>query len=674
MKARFLVAAVALLLGCSSSTTTVEYYDVVDLQLPDYTPPDKDSLPTVDTLEPDKDLGPDIIYPTHGILEFFEPYGDDNVACQGFKDQPANTIKIDHCYFEMSYNQERTFKVIYFEDNLAVPSQEIQWELMNAQDPDTGATIVTIDTASSGTNGEGIASVKVTTKDKMGQFALKATAVSNKFKVPPLYFDIVVVPKQVEPLTVKFKHEGAAIFDVTKGYLFLQKNGKPGCKDIDPNAPPMADKASPEFNDIMETWKVPNFPDLTPTNPLMYTVIATAYKVGGPVLAYGCDDVTALVEFGKSKMVTVVLHDVPPKYKGKYQVTNHFDMLSALPDNVENVVNIVIDFFNNPTAGLMELTCVLGNSTLMDLCELFFNNPQDPSVNDLTAVGSIASQVINAILYSLLKDNIGGDIWFTGKDVGNILRDIEIHSTITLKAEPDSTGYFSPEVTEEEWHTVSFQWTLGEDCNPLDPECGLKSYSFNAIGQDVVMAQFEAQVEGYLMGKFDKLVIYPHSLNFKYGAFLNFVIEKLLLPMIAGDGSDGLPVVDSYEKLFGSLVGGKECLQLNNCCEVFATEMAGQAGSWVEPVIESGCNALIPLGASYLRNFLIGLDANTGDAFTIGTKDGEPCTLYDSDNNQVIDTWGKEKPIEARCKWDVLLKLGGTDVQFDAEFWGTRQQ
>jgi len=668
---RRILLAAFLLASCSSSTTTVEWEDQLDVWTPDLLVDDDRGSTTQDeTAVPDN--GPEIIYPTHGILEYFEPYGDDNVACQGFKDPPANTVKIDHCYFEMSYNQERTFKVIYLEDKVPLPSQEIQWELLNVSD-ENGTPLATIDAKNSGTNAEGIASVKVTSTDLMGQFALKATALSNKFAVPPLVFDIVILPKQVEPLTVKFKHEGAAMFDVVKGYLFLQNNGKPMCAEIDPSALPMADKASPEFNDIMQAWKVPSFPDLTPDHPLMYTVIGTAFQVGGPVVAFGCDDITGLIEFGKSKIVTIVLEDVPPKYKGKYQIINHFDMLSALPDDVETVVNIVIDFFNSPTAGLMEITCELGGA-LQDLCDMFFNDPANPDIEDLTTVGSIASQVVDAILYSLLKDNVGGDIWFTGKDVGNILRDIEIHSTVTLKAEPDATGFFPEDQTEEEWHTVSFQWTLGETCNPLDPECGKKSYSFNAMGQDMVIGKFEAQVEGFQQGVFDKLVIYPHSLDFKYGAFLNFVIEKLVLPMVAGNGSDGLPKVDSYEKFFGSLVGGKECLQLNNCCDKFAQEMADQAGSWVEAVIESGCNALIPMAASYLRNFLMSLDADTGDTFTLATKLGEPCTLYDADNNQVIDTWGHENPLEERCKWDVKLKLGSTDVFFDAEFWGTRQQ
>ena len=614
--------------------------------------------------------------PGSSLLEFYDPYGDDNTYCQGFTNPPDNTQKVDHCNFEMAFNQSRTFKVIYFEEGTPVPSQEIEWELINIED-ETGTPMATIDAKSSGTNVEGVGSVNVTTSDILGQFALKATAVSNKLQIPPLYFDIVVLPKQVEPLTVKLKYEGKYGDLAFKVYLFLQdQGGSPKCDDIDPTGSlPVADKASSELS-LTQTAKFMGFNSLAPDKPLMFTIIATGYKPGGPVLAFGCDDLEGLVEFAKSRLVTIVLHDDPPRYKGKYQVVNHFDMISALPDGIDDTLNVVIDFFNSPTAGLMEITCILKDqaTVLEDLCENFFNDPDDPDINSLTMIGGIVQDVVDAILYSLLEDNVGGDIWFTGKDVGNILRNLKIHSTITLKEEPDATGFIPSETTEEEWHTVSIQWTLGQDCNPLDPDCGLKSFSFNAIGQEVLVASFDARIGGtpqdWQAGEFDKLVIYSHSLDLKYGAFLNFVIEKLMLPMLAGDGSDGLPVIDSYEKFFGSLLGGKDCLQLNNCCAAFSEAIAAQSGDWVKGLMQSGCDVWIPMAAEYLRSSLTGLDADTGDAFTIATKTEVPCTLYDMDNNQVIDTWGKMDPPEMRCLWDVLLKLGGTDVLFDAEFWG----
>ena len=401
----------------------------------------------------------------------------------------------------------------------------------------------------------------------------------------------------------------------------------------------------------------------------------------------GCDGLCGSCDSG-GMCVAGQCSSTAPSYAGVFDVVSKFDMIGALPEELEVLVNIVMGFFNGPTADLMVLTCALKEqaSELDDLCEFLFNNPGDPQIDDLTTIGNIAQGVIDANLLALLKDNAGEEILFTGKDVGNLLRDIEIHSTIKIKQEPDATGHIPKEATEEEWHTVSFRWTLGEDCSPLDPDCGLKSFSFNAIGQDVVVSEFDARIglnmeEFVSQSVFNKLVIYKHPLNFKYGAFLNFIVEKFVLPMVAGDGSDGMPVIDSYEKFFMSMVGGKACIQSNNCCAVFAESIAAQVGDGVKEMFQLGCDKLVPAGADYLRKLLLDLDADTDDTFTLSTKgeDGDqgaspemavPCTLYDSNSNQEIDSWGKKEPQEMHCLWDVKLQLGGMDVYFESDFFG----
>ncbi|MBM4372440.1 MAG: hypothetical protein FJ098_12345 [Deltaproteobacteria bacterium] len=666
-----LAVTVALLAGCGSSTTRVQYPDAGSF---DFTEEDVAGPGGDDTEDPGPDAGP--VEPALGLLEFFDSHGDDQTPCQGFQNPPDNTIKIDHCHFDMAYNQTRNFQVRYFEkqeDGTMVPkpSQEIAWELLNA-DHESGDPIATVDAYNTGTNPSGVAQVKVQSYERPGQFALKARAVGTKFQIPPLYFDIVVEPKQVEPLTVKVQYNGGNnAINKWKAYLFSQAVSNPKlCPALDPEHLPAADKASSELT-LTSAAKFLSFPDITPDHPVTYTICAVAFKSGSAAVeAWGCNDEDGIVEVGKSTVVTIELRDLPPKYKGKYNVVNHFNMISALPDDIEMVVNIIIDFFNNPVAALLELTCILGEDALEEVCELFFIHPEDPDIDELTPIGSMASDLINALLLSLLEGTIGEDILFTGKDVGNILKDLEILSVIEFKSEPDELGTWDEGETGEEWHTVQFQWTLGQDCQWEDPNCGLKSFSFNTIGQDVVVSTFEAAVPGYTQGQFYDLVIYPHSLDFKYGAFLNFMIQKVVLPMVAGDGSDGLPVVDSYEKFIMSLLGGKECLIQYDCCDVFAGGLA-DPGSWMYPVIAAGCDALIPMGAAYLESFLMGLDASTGDTFTLATKDGVPCKLYDDNQDHTIDSMGKQQA-DMRCMWDVKLKLGSTDVFFDADFYGTK--
>ena len=71
----------------------------------------------------------------------------------------------------------------------------------------------------------------------------------------------------------------------------------------------------------------------------------------------------------------------------------------------------------------------------------------------------------------------------------------------------------------------------------------------------------------------------------------------------------------------------------------------------------------------YITAQLMGLDAESGESFTLETKD--PCPIYDTDQDIKIDSLGKEGDV---CTWNANLSVGGTDVLFDIDFFGLRQE
>ena len=89
--------------------------------------------------------------------------------------------------------------------------------------------------------------------------------------------------------------------------------------------------------------------------------------------------------------------------------------------------------------------------------------------------------------------------------------------------------------------------------------------------------------------------------------------------------------------------------------------------------LTAGCNALIDLGTTYFQSWLASLDA-TADGMTLSTEDGNPCTLYEKSNKHIIEAFGKQEPVEDRCKWKVKMMLGSVEAVIDAQFWGTRVQ
>lgn len=587
-------------------------------------------------------------------LDFVQLMGDTDLPCKG-----GNV-----CDIVLSYNQERDLEVQLTACGAPVAGAQISWEIIN--DP---SEIGALAGEMTYTGANGIATNKVrNVKQQIGQFQVKV-CVSEDSEVPCIYFNVAINPKGMAPLTVGFAdYKGMyPMIDTATVYLFKQgATGKPKCTDLDIANLPQATVVSPSVY-ITQTVVFADLPGLEKEKVQTYTVLGLARSGQGPVQAWGCNDTDGRVEWGGKKYVELVLVDIPPALKGSYEITNTFDLVSGLPPNVAKVVYAIIGFFENPAAQIMLLICQAGGQSLQDFCGYLFANPSNPKISELTTTGDIVFQIINAILISIIEKNcpfedktMCGKIYWTGKDVGDILTKFQLISTFTFKQEPDKSGYLPASACYEKWHTVKVRWTLGMDCPPSDENCGWRSLPLGGPGlPDIITGNFEAEVVGMT-----KLTIKPHTLNFKYGALVNFAIEKLLLPQVFGDGSDGLPAVDSYEALIGSLLAGKECLIDMSCCEKFAEAVTNQTYGLSKNLVEGACDALITTGAQYLRSQLLSLDAQP-DNFTIGTK--VPCQLYDTDKNMKIDAIGNKTE---QCEWDAKLIIGGTTYSPIGTFWG----
>ncbi|NOZ02622.1 MAG: hypothetical protein GXP54_12130 [Deltaproteobacteria bacterium] len=594
-------------------------------------------------------------------LDFSLEMGDDDKPCKGQK----------VCNIVLSYTEDRDLDVTLSECGAPVSGAAISFE---KQGDANGLGQLAAPIVYTGPNGIGSNNIK-NTKTATGQFQVKV-CVDGAPEIECIYYNIAITPKGVVPLSVGFgDYKGAyPLIDVARVYLFKQGgNGKPTCDDIEIDNLPTATVVSPTVS-ITQTAQFPKLPNLETEKTQNYTIIGLAQAGEGPVQAYGCEDGSTQgkptkVEWGGKTYVELDLKDIPPKIVGSYDITNTFDLVSGLPPQVATVVYTITGFFENPAAQIMLLICQAGGTTLTDFCGYMFNDPDNPDISDLSTTGDVAFQIINALLIGILESycpgndpTLCGKIYWTASDVSDILTKFQILSTFTFSQEPDETGYLPASACKEVWHTLRIRWTLGLDCPPSDDNCGWKNLSFNAIPgiEETISANFEANLIDN-----SKLEILPHKLNLKYGALVNFAIEKLLLPQVFGDGSDGLPAVDSYEALIGSLLAGKACLQTNDCCNQFAVNLTNQTFGLTLNLVEGACEALMTVGASYLRDMLLGLDA-TPDNFTIGTK--EPCQLYDNNKDMNFDGFGKKTN---PCVWDAQLVVGGATYPPDGTFWGT---
>lgn len=543
------------------------------------------------------------------------------------------------------------------------------------------------------TDEAGIAYSEVKSHTDLGTFDVVA-AVPDDPDVGGKLFELHVTSKAKGPLQVRLHYLGASNpFEYTwlKVQLAVQDpGGAPACKDIDYGESP----ATVGVDVVKTQWESPSnlqwdqpwtvtykvFPGWVKDEvakaggPVHFTVLGIARKSsGGPVMAGGCVDTGATVTWNPQTAsvegddVLVIVKDVPPRLKGTYDMTTHLDLLSILPDTVEFVFKSIFDILTDPIAGVLSMACKLGGSSLDSFCGLVFEDVKKPAIDNLKQpFGALIVKFLNAIIYGFLPDPVKKGL-DTGADLGKILTNLEMGGTIKILKEPDNTGFLAKDFTEDEWTSITYKWSLGQSCSPKDPNCGKKTFPINAFQQKSIVGHFDLQRNALK----SELEIFEHGLVVKWGALVNYIVQKQLLPAITSSGNDpNAPVIDSYEKLIKSLLADKQCLFKDTCCDDFGKAME-QKQSLVKASFLSGvCEAMVKMGTAYLEAQLNALDVDTskGDSMVISTQQ---CPLFDINANQYIDRIGAPSD---PCSWNMKLKIGGSAQTLDATFYATRQQ
>lgn len=644
------LAIAMLAAGCGGGSTTQS------IVCPGY--PDGICPEATDVAEPDA-VTPDGTAPSQKRLEFAattDDYGQSVVGKQSFG-------------LILYYAEKKELGVIYKEGDKPISGAAITYEIIG----DT-QQIAHLTAAMAYTDDDGKASVDIQSDKSIdGDFSVKVCA-DGEPDVPCLTFKVTVTCKGCDemPLTVGFAdYKGQYPFlDTAQVLLFKQKDGKPKCSELKLGALPPATVASKE-QAMGTNFIFKQLPGLEADQTQVYSIVGTA-KQGkdGPIQAYACDDTNGKVEWKQKRYVELTWQDVWPRVAGPYDIYSTFDLVDGLPPDVQSVVGTVTGFFLNPAAEIMLLFCKASSSsdTLKDFCGYLFTNKDAPKIDELSTTGQVVFDIVNAVLVAILEKYCPfedktkcGKIYWAGKDIASIFEKFQVISTLEFPSEPDDSGKVAD--VKETWHSVRLRWTLGANCPPEDDECGWKKFSFSVI----------PGIEKTVTGKFDatltsgKLSIPNHTVTMKYGALVNFAIEQWLLPSIFGNGSDGLPAVDSYEEMIGAMLAGKACLQDESCCETFAQEVSKSASGVTKTLIKSACDALILYGAKYLRDKLTALDT-TPDNFSLATK--SPCTIEDKNKDMKFDAIGSKT---SPCEWDATLKVSGFDYKPVGTFYGNAQ-
>jgi hypothetical protein len=605
--------------------------------------------PGLDTFFPDASgdtvSGPEVSAPNAvKKLEFETPngFGDDQRPC----------LNQARCTVSISFAERRAVKVKYTEDGQPVAGQTVKFEIPAGADREN---LGFISAMSATTDAQGIATIETKAREgRVGQFAIRAWIDG----LPDRFFDVVVTPKGQVPLTVVGSYQGTRAVGTYDVLLYSQANNAPGCTNLLALYNDQTARYSRTNVLLSQTAKFPEFDNLERDGQQKYTVLAIAKNQGGAIIAWGCNDRDALVKWTTPTTVQVELVDRPPLYAGTYEVTSFFDFVSAIPEPYRAYVRAIIDIFDNPLDGLINLVCTIivqsQDGETNDFCDVV----ADPS----SVIANAIKEVLNQILVGFLPPSVQ-EIFQTGADVGKLLEKFEVSETLVIHSEPDAFGNFAAGAISHTWAGMRFRWRLNQGCPPESTTCGVTQLSFNQLGVDGIRgAAAGAAVDTW------NLRIDKHSVNLKYGLLLSAMLEKVVFPLVTSTQSTSNPV-DSYEELLGMLFGGgTECLTAaTTCCESFSTRVSDSSS--LRSAARAGCDAVVSLVPTTLRSLLGGLELNSEEAFTLATK--PTCAVDDLDSDMVVDTIGTNTN---HCLWDAQLRFGSSEpTTLEATFFGARQ-
>ncbi len=600
-------------------------------------------------------------------LEFFDASGDDGNACQGFSAGGAG-VKNLHCEFRLKPGQRREFKLLYLEDGVGVAGRKLGFQLQT-QGALPAGSLAALETAGVLSGPGGLGSFAVTSKGTEGRFLVKADAKDLSLPGAGALFFHVEVVRPPEVVELAFEYGGQQRPESLELGLFLSE--LPGrCAALDPRDPP---KASTELLvaglGATATVKTSKVLGGLPEAQLAVLVRGFGPEVSGlrPLLVTGCLE-AGLLRAGEALSVTVPVGDLVPLYAGRYRVLSHLDFLSALPPQAQGVLDSVLGLLESPGAGLLTLACLQGEGSglLGTACGLLFVEALAPTPEGLTVLGRLAAEAVDQAFQELLQQQGLAGAWDLGADFSHLLQSVELEGVLEIAAEPDAGGAIPASATALSLELVRLDWSFGQDCQGQGEGCGLVELDLASSGQGgLVSGSFEARVPGFSAGQQDQLEILPFSAKFRYGAFLAFLVDELLLPAVGG------PEVQGFEGLLGQLVGGLDCGTTAQCCQGFGGLLGYSPGDFLSGILAQGCRVMLPLAAGYLEGALEGL-ALEGDGLWLATPPERPCGLHFEARLKRLESLAGTSGDPDACHWLMGLGAAGKELRFDGDFVGNR--
>ncbi len=574
--------------------------------------------------------------------------------------EPMMMARLEHASAQtanMAANSRVDLKVRYI-DAAGSPqaNQTIGWEIVGQPE---GASV---DALQSITDSAGEATVQVLSAAREASFQIEASVVTDA-GVTPIRFTVNVQSKEFASYRIQVNYDGARRY--TNNNIKVSLYETPGdCAEFNPLQPGTAlrsEKRRPDAQGVPMNFTFGNL-----QNGTQYTAVAVAFAAESDTVevigSFGCNDERPLIADGENPPVLEInMDDVLPQVAGTWAVTSRFNLTEALPEDVLNVLNPILDFFGDPAGTLVTL--------LLDVL-------QDQFGFDAGSVQNVLQGIAEDLLESVFDGNdTVRDILTGGADVAEIIRNFHLEGSIIIPAEAVAANGL---VTGARLNYTNFGYRWRLNCESDEefeenPACGDAFIPFGDAGLTPIEANWDGSVTPNLnfdpnTGRvwFHELSINDHNLDLNYGQIIAYLIEKVALPLLFD------PTIDSLNALLVRFI---------DCQDIFDNN-----------TLQTICGTAIDEVSNLLRSQLAGLSLNSND-FTVGTFPEQPCALYEQED----DEYGAPEPPNQshtpkfkemgkdidhpdhgslRCLWNAQIQSGDNPddiIDFSGEWFGTKR-
>ncbi len=603
---------------------------------------DDDGLSPIAPITPDTsdragtDTGPaDTAQPEPEIVE----PGPNRLTYLSGQLNAAGSPCVESCFLRATAGDKLEIAVRYVGDS----GHPLAEQTIRFSTGDTPTSVFSLNSLSGYTDADGVAKVELRSHGVAGSVDVTVTP-SRDPDVAPLRFTVTFDPRPFPDLAVGFEYRGRGPVSEFSLRAWKQTDAAPGCAAVHPDVrgAPAPDVEAGPFR-IGTQAKVDTLPGLAADGQQRWTVMLVG-DAGGHPYASGCvENVEAVA--GATAEAWIYILDLPLNFRGDFEVVTRVDTLSGGTGTpIGNTLVTLTELFTRPGGLIVRWACEAADGgTLGTVCNFLVNGS-----GELSLTGSVVAGFADGALLGLLADAIGEDNQQAATLIAEILRELRFVSTMSFADEPSTPksgfpgAWFAGGDTAEEWEAVRFRWKFDPTCkqSPDPTECGWTTIPMEEIYGHRPTAQLSAGIDGDA-----NLHVDLHRVpTLTFGPLINGIVEKRLLSLFFASGAT--TPVSSWEDLIGVLLGDRECLYYNDCCDIFAERISDDVPVWVAKM---ACDAAIPLVAGVIRNRFASLDG----ALNLGTTAEGPCASVDHDADRWVDGYGEQ---HAMCGWNMFFE------------------